>query len=87
MSVKRRIERLEVGSTGKHDLGIIEAKPSETLEQAVARVAKEHSLSLEQVGFAWVVWPDDRSETHQTVDDPSTLIGWVSHEQALPELD
>ena len=88
MSIKNRLEKLErTTAGGLHSLGIIEAKPKESASDAVARIASERGLTFEQIGFAWVWWPDNSDETYQTVDDPTSLIGWISHDQALEELD
>lgn len=87
MSIKNRLEKLERGAGGLHSLGMMDARPGESTRDAVARIASERGLTFEQIGFAWVWWPDNTDETYQTVDDPTGLIGWVSHESALAELD
>ncbi len=92
MGLEKRIEQLEqrfgLAEDSKYDLGIIEAKRNETLERAVARVAKERGLELRQVGYAWVLWGDQRAEEYRNHDgDVRDLIGWTSHESALAELE
>ncbi len=87
MNLWRRIEKLEGDASGLHSLGIIEARPRESARDAIARVAKERGLEFHKIGFAWVWLADGSDETYQTVHDPSVLIGQVSHESVLAELN
>jgi hypothetical protein len=95
MSVKRRLEKLEAtlgGRTNLHYLSsVIFAREGETAIQAIARAAPKYGITLEQVGCAHVVWGDEhrliRSEDYQIVDDVSKLIGWMSHDEWVFEID
>ncbi len=90
MRLETRVKTLERGAAGLHSVDVF-PKRGEATEAALARTLKELGITETQVGHA-TLWPDpDGNGSIMTLidrcgGDPTGLVGWTTHEQALEEL-
>lgn len=98
MNLYRRIEKIEEKGviSALHYLGFVHANDDESLIEAVTRLAEESGLTLDDVGYASVLWRDGHKlhghETYQhptvrTWDDVTRLVGFKSHDEWVDEFE